>query len=294
MWFMIEVAYAVVCDLLLFVCRLGMQGTLLEVSVQNATREYSRRRVVPGASLFDVVDVVCSLLPRDGTAKCGACCVRIREAPALLRSKALGFTNICGKIVHLPAWQHRAVHVPAVRGWLVVEHNSFGPSQKLCSPNSTLMTCVDSSVTRFCGGVSFAATREVIEVAIEQESVDRVTLHMLVANEHIGRPVQTSSSQLLQALSADARWKTASTHEHEDVSFVAGFLLSEFDAGMLEQQAGLAVAVVPLTVRLMVSRRGKVNYFVTLDSVPMERHVELEQSVRHVLGQIRRVVLQAT
>jgi hypothetical protein len=266
----------------------------IEISVHNHTHDYSRRRVLDSTSLFEVVDVICSLLPREATAECAACFVCVKPAPALLCSKELGFTNICGKIVHLQAWQHMAVHVPAVRGWLVPEHNSFGPSLKLCSPNSTLMTCVDSSVTRFCGGVSFKATQEIIEIAIDQESIDRVTLHMLVANEHIGRPIHTSSPQLLHALLADARWQTESTHEHEDVSFVAGFLLSKFDAGMLEQQAGFALAFVPLTVRLMISRRGKVNYFVTLDSVPLQRHTELEHSVRYLLGQIRRVVLQAT
>lgn len=267
---------------------------LLEVSVQNEARDYTKRRVLADASLFEVVDVVCSLLPLRDTVGHGACCVRIREAPDLLPCKELAFTNICGKIVHHIAWHNKPVHVPAVRGWLVEEHNSFGPSMKLCSPSSTLMTCMDSSVTRFCGGVSFEKTLEVLEIAIDQESVGSLTLHMLVANEHIGRPVQTSSPQILHALASDARWTTNSMHEHEDVCFVAGFLLSAFDAATMEQQAGFALAFCPLTVRVMVSRRGKVNYFVTLDSVPMARHAELQQSVFHVLGEIRKVLLLAT
>jgi hypothetical protein len=274
--------------------RRQLQSMLLEVSVQNETHNYTKRRVLQDASLFEVVDVVCSLLPLRDVAGHDSCRVCVRETHSLFPRKELGFTNICGKVVHHLAWHHRTVHVPAVWGWLVHEHNSFGPSVKLSSPNSTLMTCMDSSVTRFCGGVSFEKTLEVLEIAIDQESVSSVTLHMLVANEHIGRPVQTSSSQLLSAFAADGRWTTNTMHEHEDVCFVAGFLLSAFDAATLERQAGFALAFCPLTVRVMVSRRGKVNYFVTLDSVPMARHAELQHSVFYLLGEIRKVLLLAT
>ena len=50
----------------------------------------------------------------------------------------------------------------------------------------------------------------------------------------------------------------------------------------------------PTTVRVMVSRRGKVNYFVSLSSVPLDRHVDVEREVAYVLGEVGAVLWACT
>ena len=271
-------------------------GRVLEVSVATKGPDSTKRRLVHGESLFDVFEVLCALLPAPRVREWGECHIKILEAPGMqvLAVKPLNFTNICGKLTHHHAWSGRAVHVPAVEQWIVVDENSFGPCRKLCSPYSTLMTCMQSSVTRFCGGVSFVKTCEVISIAIDPESVAQSTLHMVVANEHMGRPINTGSPQLLRALQADGRWAAQCTHEYEDVTFVVGFMLSGFDLSVMRFASGLAMEFSPTTVRVMVSRRGKVNYFVSLSSVPLDRHVDVEREVAYVLGEVGAVLWACT
>jgi hypothetical protein len=268
----------------------------VEVNVSCDVSNTRKRRVLKDASVFDVLGVISGILsdtsaPRNWTPR-----VRVIDAPSLrgLTSKELVFTNICGKVTHHLAWHNKAVHVPEVMPWIVMDENDFGVCRKLSSPNSTLMTCMNSAVTRFCGGVSFEKTLEVVEIAIDRESVMSMTLHMVVANEHIGRPVHTSSPQIMRALASDTRWTTGVAHEHEDASFSTGFLLSQFDVCALGANAACALVHCPRIVRVSVSRRGKVNYFVALDNAPLKDNAVVSRDVLCVLGQIRAVILRCT
>jgi len=127
------------------------------------------------------------------------------------------------------------------------------------------------SSTLFRGGRCSRAVSKVVDHAINPRNINRMTVHMLVANARLGHGVCVDSFYLDRHLSDDGRWSCVSMPQHEEMAYVKGLRLTEFQPELV---SGMGI-VAPDGVVVSISKNGSVNFFVTMASnVEFERDIE--------------------
>ena len=195
--------------------------------------------------------------------------VVVRDKPGgVIARKPIHFTNICGKIDHVP---HRPIYQPGVRPLLKSVKNAFGNFRGVYSRHCNLLTSTSKSSTLFRGGNCSKAIELVVGHAIDPDNINAMTVHMLVANARLGYGTRVDSRYVDACMINDNRWSCESMTQHEDMSYVKGLKLTNFDSDYV-RSVGIPA---PQSVVVNVSKHGSVNFFMTLASnVNFRRKIE--------------------
>ncbi len=228
------------------------------------------KRCVTESDIFETLTELAAAVQECWTrfgATAGLVVVRDKP-PGVGRKSGIKFTNICGKIDHVA---NRPVYQPGVEPLVRSVSNGFGNFRGIYSKHCNLLTCTTKSSTLFRGGRCSRAVSKVVEHAINPRNINRMTVHMLVANARLGHGVCVDSFYLDRHLSDDGRWSCVSMPQHEEMAYVKGLRLTEFRPELV---SGMGI-VAPDGVVVSISKNGSVNFFVTMASnVEFERDIE--------------------
>lgn len=170
------------------------------------------------------------------------------------------FSNICWIVQHRPS-EHlvRA----AVRPYLTQHHNAFGPSLELYSASCNLVIYQNRCSTLFRGGRETAAIQTILQHALHEDFIMRISMHMFVANGNIGHSISMQSSHVIDQFRADRQWVAQHEPRAENNSCMQIKLHSfdtEWMAGILDPGT---CTVKSLLIIICIS--GNVNMFLTPD-----------------------------
>lgn len=167
------------------------------------------------------------------------------------------YTNICGKITHVPGAQ---IYQDGVRSFVATCTDGFGKSTNLFSPHCNLSTHEKNTATLFRGATSTHAVQTVIDHAICSEAIDKITVHMLVATARLGWNVSMHCYYIEHDLTRDPRWKASPIAMLDHMSYMKSVRIVDF-APSLEAEFGVPP---PRAVVLNISKHGCVNFFLTM------------------------------
>ena len=264
----------------------------------------TRRRLLCSASEFDVFTQVASLYQHhyhDQQAQTGFFDPTLHFTIAHCRNKKSGrqqdihFINICGKVTHCLTAGCRQVHYPSVLPCIQRVNNEFGCFDYLMGVGGNLLTNTAQTFTLFRGGSDMQAIQTMIQFCLRSECIAVSTMHMIVANFRLGRPIDISSNAISNAFLRDPNWTAVAILTHEDMNFLRGFTLTNFNAETMtpsEQQPDSLY--LPTQIRVLITICGNVNCFVTVDNLPIEEHTAIKTQVNFVLQKIQALLLDCT
>ena len=276
------------------------------VEVKTSSALHIRRRVLVNTeSIFDVFGVISDLVQQEDPeyktrVVVGSVSERVlgkNVSDFQVKSLELVVSNVCGKVTHILPQYYKEVHHPYVMPSVRASNNRFGRFDCLYSGRCNLLTSVSRKYTLFRGGHCMKETLDTIRVALLPETVHTNTVHMLVMSTRLGRPIQTNSSQVKNALETDKRWSVSITNILDDSDYKCSFLLRNFDEDTCRKQAGIVhgdPAYFPLQIKLMLTKRGSVNFFLSMDDVPLVEHETVLKHVTSLLMEIVKVIVQCT
>ena len=284
-----------------------MQSTGMQsVEVKTSSELHIRRRVlVDVGSIFDVFGVISDLVEQEDP-ECetkvvvGGVTERVLGKHAedfQVNSPELIVSNVCGKVTHCLPQFYKEVHHPYVMPSVRPSKNRFGRFDCLYSSKCNLLTSISRQYTLFRGGRCMKQTLDTIRTALLPETIYENNVHMLVMSTRLGRPIQTNSLQVKHALEADNRWAVRLTDTMDDSDHKCSFLLNNFDTKTWRGIAGIEdgdPAYFPMQIKLMLTKRGSVNFFLSMDNVPLVEHETVLNHVTSLLMEIVKLVAQCT
>lgn len=167
------------------------------------------------------------------------------------------FTNICGRITHVPG---RQIYQAGVRPFVTRCSDGFGITTNLFSPYCNLSTHEKNTATLFRGATATHEAKTVMDHAICPDAIGSITVHMLVATARLGRNICMHSYFVENSLQQDPRWKAQAIPQLDHMSYMKSVRVSEF-AAELHEQLG---ATPPRAIVLNISKHGCINFFVTM------------------------------
>jgi hypothetical protein len=244
--------------------------------------------------MFDILTQVSDLVQVDGLVSNSDISVLPVQDVELFSASKLHFVNVCGKIIHAPQFENKEVHVPGVKPIVQRSRNKFGVFDVVYSLNGNLLTCPRRKYTLFRGAPGYDEIQELIRVVLHPDCVHSISLHMLVVNVHLGRPVQIDSVQILQPLACTGWCEVQLSCQHEDIPFALGFVVSNLNGGMIEARSGVSAQFCPKQIRVVICRRGSVNFFVSLEEMPFEHYHLVKSQVTYIVKSIIGIILNET
>ena len=261
-----------------------------------------RRRLLRSASEFDVFTQVSQLYQlhqvpsvtdsNDNNLQFSVSHCRNKKSG---RRQEIHFINICGKITHFLTAGCLQVHYPSVLPCIQRVSNEFGCFDYLMGVGGNLLTNTAQTFTLFRGGSDMQAIQTMIQFCLRSECIAVSTMHMIVANFRLGRPIDISSNAISNAFLRDPNWTAVAILTHEDMNFLRGFTLTNFNAETMtpsEQQPDSLY--LPTQIRVLITICGNVNCFVTVDNLPIEEHTAIKTQVNFVLQKIQALLLDCT
>jgi len=179
-----------------------------------------------------------------------------------IQTRAVHFTNICGKIRH---WRVAHTINPAVQPLVVRVDNNFGRFSALYGPKCNLLTTHTNTVTIFRAARSSRDIAEAIEHALTPEGIMESTVHMIVASARVSHPICMQCDYIDMVLFNDARWTARTVVKTEEGAHMKSICLSRVSAAWV---ASLGTGLrVPTRVLLNVTKNGGVNVFLSVDDI---------------------------
>jgi len=153
-------------------------------------------------------------------------------------------------------------------------------------------------------------TLEMIQQCVLPETIYTNTVHMLVINTRLGRPIQVDSLQIKNDLDRDTRWKVRLLNNADETGSNCDLLLSQIDVNALREQANfsrdepdepdetdapnLLPNLFPTKIKMLITKLGNVNMFLSMPSVPLKDYAKIEDHVMFLTREIVRVLMMAT
>lgn len=252
--------------------------------VVHLSNNIAAKRCIPDSNIFETLAALTAVVQR--------CRKKFGSPPSqvLVRRKPLGvrrkrkihFTNICGKIGHLPG---RRIYQPGVEPMVRSVSNGFGKFKGLYSRYTNLLTCTTKTSTLFRGGRSSKAIQKVVQHAINPSNIDHMSVHMLVASASLGHGVCMNSHFLDRHVCQDPRWKCVIVPQHEEMAYVKSLRLTNFDPAFVSEMDIDA----PDSVVASVSKNGSVSLFATFSDVKFQEKIEHKYKpfLKHMIRVIR-------
>ena len=244
--------------------------------------------------MFDVLTQLSDLVQVDGVAPSSDISILLVDNAELYNASTLHFVNICGKIIHSPQFENKEVHLQAVKPVVQRTRNKFGVFDAVYSLNGNLLTCPRRKYTLFRGAPGYDEIKQLVSVVLHPDCVSSISLHMLVANVHLGRPVQIDSMQVIDALGRMGWCDVQVSYQHEDIPFALGFVVSNLNGSIIEARSGVSAHFCPKQLRVVICRRGSVNFFVSLGEMPFEEHAFVTRQVEYIVKSIVAILLHET
>ena len=285
----------------------GVQSVGIQsVEVKTSSALHIRRRVLVDIdSIFDVFGVISDLVQQEDPeyetkVVVGGVTERVLGKHAedfQVKSPELIVSNVCGKVTHCLPQFYKDVHHPHVMPSVRPSKNRFGRFDCLYSSKCNLLTSISRQYTLFRGGHCMKQTLDTIGMALLPETICNTTVHMLVMSTRLGRPIQTNSLQVKHALEEDNRWVVRLTDTVDDSDHKCSFIIHKFDTDKWREIAGIVEgesAYFPVQVKLMLTKRGSVNFFLSMDDVPLVEHETVLKHVTSLLMEIVKLVAKCT
>ena len=260
-----------------------MHAYRVRVSTANGV-DLTRHLEAP--SLTHMLPELSALCTEAGTkfdSTVGAVCVD--GTPYTQKTRAFGFTNICGKIVH---YAHPEFYRPGVRALVTDARNEFGASNSLYSADCNLVTTRSRTNTLFRGGRDSARILQGIEHAFYPEAVKHASVHMLVGNVRLAHPVNVGSTFLDKMMVQDARWTCVRDVLSEEQAYMKNLRLSNLRPACVGPASAIA-GHLPASLLVNINKNGSINLFMTL-TTPVPLTTQLEALYAPVFGEVIDVI----
>ena len=175
-------------------------------------------------------------------------------------SRAVYFTNICGKVVHC----HVAHTInPGVQPLVHKVVNGFGRFSALFGPHCNLLTSSTNTVTLFRAARRSRDVFSALEHAINPDSVASIALHMLVATARVAHPIILQCAFVDAVFARDDRWTAVTVLKTEEGAHMKSIALSGLSPAWVRSIAdGLQV---PSKILVNLTKNGAINMFMSID-----------------------------
>ena len=201
------------------------------------------------------------------------------------------FMNICGKIQHIDP--HKGVATDSVSPYLQTVENGFGSFLGLFDIDCNLLVCNTGLTTLFRGASSTAGVQKVVQRSLNPNNITTMTLNMLVAAAHLGRPVSAKNDSMAQALLNAKQWSCSVTAVADDMcSYTCAFKITNM---LPEWLTTFGITDVDMIQKIVVNINfnGSVFFFVTvLPSTPFKLGMECQ--MKPALDAIYQLILSYT
>jgi len=202
------------------------------------------------------------------------------------RSHGFRFTNICGKIHHLYSSQFFA---PGVKPLVVRVVNGFGHFECLYSVHTNLLTAQNRNNTLFRGGRNCADINRVIDHAFCAEAINKVNVHMMVANVRLPHPINICCLAVDRALAGHPALTCVSMCMTEEQSYMKSIKITRVLPVFQDLYLSPALVDENMSMLINLSRSGSINIFLTVT-----KDVQLRDGLEHeytpLLTEILRIV----
>ena len=289
------------------------------LEVKMTSDKHIRRRVLMESnSMFSVFDTISDLVNREDQTKVNK--VVIKKASSrtpghddlgdtLDKNTYANYTskeemviesrisNVCGKITHVLPQYWKDVHHPYVIPSIRRSSNNFGRFDCLYSSKCNLLTSITRQFTLFRGGHCLKETLDVINAAILPETIYSNTVHMIVMSARLHWPIQTNSMQVKHGLEKDPRWKVRLVDTADDCDYKGNLMLFDFADDEWRHVAGLeegSRAYFPSQIKILITKRGSINFFLTMNHFPLTEHELIMKHVGVMLSVIIEIVVKCT
>lgn len=289
-------------------------STMQNVEVKMTANCHIRRRILSApSSFFDLFDTASHLVELEEANSCEKVVIsNISKAKAVRTNTCTPpvISNVCGKIEHLLPQYYTDVYAPSISPSVRRISNKFGRFDCLFTSHCNLLTSISRSYTMFRGGHSMKDTLEMIQQCVLPETIYTNTVHMLVINTRLGRPIQVDSLQIKNDLDRDTRWKVRLLNNADETGSNCDLLLSQIDVNALREQANfsrdepdepdetdapnLLPNLFPTKIKMLITKLGNVNMFLSMPSVPLKDYAKIEDHVMFLTREIVRVLMMAT
>ncbi len=259
------------------------------VAVTQSTDELVRQVYVH--SFADVCTHISSLvaeIERERTEHVIKVMVQSNHKGETNKAEALSVVNICGKITHVT---NLHLHAPGVKAYVQNKRNNFGVTDRVYTRFGNFHTGSNRTSTLFRAGTSSSKIRDAISHVFVLDNVQHTSVHNIVYNARLGRPVASKNDGIRHALVKLRIGTVLLCLPIEESMFVHCLKLSLQDTTVL-QTLGLE-GMADASVRVNICRTGVVNFFVGLPGgVPLISDPELR--VVAVCETLLQAILSAT
>ena len=277
-----------------------------QVEVKLKSTQHIRRRVLLDTqTIFDVFTAITDLIQQEEP----GCDTKVDVSNVSQRVLGNGtmhyqissiditISNVCGKVTHFLPQFYKEVHHPHVMPSIRRTNNKFGRFDCLFANKCNLLTSVSRQYTLFRGGNCMKETLDMIGLALLPETIYASTVHMLVMSTRLGRPIQIDSAQIKNTLITDNRWTASLPDTIDDSDYKCSLMMSKFNTDVWREIVGVAheePVYLPAQIKLMVTKRGNVNFFLSMQHAPLTEHETIARHTKLMLTEIINVLLKCT
>lgn len=185
---------------------------------------------------------------------------------------SIRFSNICGRIKHTASYYNEwplskpfswTVYKDNIRGALQKVINPFGRSVNLLTLTVNYSTSDKQQYTLFKGGVETARIRDEIKLVMQEDAVERVTVHMVVGTGKLGHFVSSDAFFIDQFWRSHSHMKCVTICVENESS--KRLSLEDFTEEFYTKH-GIAPEIRLKNVLITIGYRGNVNIFFTFMS----------------------------
>jgi hypothetical protein len=194
---------------------------------------------------------------------------RLTEDSEPLQPGEIEIINICGRVTHTHTPDgvvRRACHPLMIRN-----RDSFGLRTGIFTIFGNFMTSESNKTTLFRGAKRCSDVLMITEHIFEQDSIDSIVMHMLVAKARLPHAVLAEARQFEHALLDNRQWVVADVCVSEDMSYMKPLHLQLLDGRNT-------------CVLVHIYSSGIVFFFVTCPGTPLS--IEEERRVAHQCGEV--------
>jgi len=194
---------------------------------------------------------------------------RTVDSHELLQEGDIEIINICGRVTH--SHINTCVVRKACQPLMMRSRDSFGMRTGIFTTFGNFMTSESNKTTLFRGAKRCSDVLMITDHIFENESIESIVMHMLVAKARLPHPVIVDAKQFEYVLLESSQWEVAAVSVSEDMTYMKPLHLKLRDG--------------PTTsVLLHIYNSGIIFFFVTCPATPLS--VENEARIAAHCGEV--------